>query len=389
MNADDLYVKRYLTRRQLIRAGSFGAAAAAVAATGGGRYLRALAQDATPAAGVFDPVACYQSFPDSKPTKYDRAGDPPYNIAFSNGYIGNVWRTQMINMSKAFVEHDDIKPLIKDYQVGSSGEDVAAQIAQTENMISAGAQAVILNAISPTGLNPTIQRAREEGIVIVSFDNTVTAPDVVNVNEDQVEMGKKWAEFLVEQTGGNGKILMVNGVAGTSVDQDRQKGAKDVFAQNSGISTVEVVGKWDPGIAQTAVSQALAGNSDIAGVWCQGGTDGAVRAFLEANRPLVPFAGEAENGFRKQMLQYKDQFQAISIGQSPGLVCVSIHAVLDLLQGNEVPSSIAAPLPITTTADLQPGVNVFPDAPDNFFVSINIPPCGVNMTYDEINAAGA
>jgi ribose transport system substrate-binding protein len=371
MKSDDQFLQRYLSRRQIIRAGSFGAAAAAVAATGGGRYLRARAQDATPTA--FDPAACYQSFPDSKPVKYDRAGDPPYNIAFSNGYIGNVWRTQMINMSKAFVEHDDIKPLIKDYQVASSGTDVAAQIAQTENMISAGAQAIILNAISPTGLNPTIQRAREEGIVIVSFDNTVTAPDVVNVNEDQVEMGKKWAEFLVEQTGGKGKILMVNGVAGTSVDQDRQKGAKDVFAQNPDISTVEVVGQWDPGIAQTATSQALAANSDIAGVWCQGGTDGAVRAFLEANRPLVPFAGEAENGFRKQMLQYKDQFQAISIGQSPGLVCVSIHAVLDLLQGN----------------DLQPGVNVFPDAPDNFFVSINIPPCGVNMTYDEINAAGS
>jgi len=389
MHSDDFYARRYLTRRQLIRASSFGAAVAAVAAAGGGKYLRALAQDATPAPAAFDPTACYQSFPDSKPTKYDRAGDLPYNIAFSNGYIGNVWRTQMINMSKAFVEHDDIKPLIKDYQVGSSGEDVAAQIAQTENMISAGAQAVILNAISPTGLNPTIQRARQEGIVIVSFDNTVTAPDVVNVNEDQVEMGKKWAEFLVDQTGGKGKILMVNGVAGTSVDQDRQKGAKDVFAQHPDMSTVEVVGKWDPGIAQTAVSQALSSNSDIAGLWCQGGTDGAVRAFLEANRPLVPTAGEAENGFRKQMLQYKDQFQAISIGQSPGLVCVSIHAVLDLLQGNEVPSSIAAPLPITTTADLEPGVNVFPDAPDNFFVSINIPQCGVNMTYEEINAAGS
>jgi ribose transport system substrate-binding protein len=389
MKSDDQFLHRYLSRRQIIRSGSFGAAAAAVAAAGGGRYLHALAQDATPEAVVFDAAACYQSFPDSKPTKYDRAGDPPYNIAFSNGYIGNVWRTQMINMSKAFVEHDDIKPLIKDYQVGSSGEDVAAQIAQTENMISAGAQAIILNAISPTGLNPTIQRARDEGIVVLSFDNTVTAPDVVNINEDQVEMGKKWAEFLVEQTGGKGKILMVNGVAGTSVDQDRQKGAKDVFAQNPDITIVEVVGKWDPGIAQTVTAQALAANSDIAGLWCQGGTDGSVRAFLEANRPLVPSAGEAENGFRKQMLQYKDQFKAMSIGQSPGLVCVSIRAALDLLQGNEVPSSIAVPLPVVTTDTLQEGVNVFPDAPDNFFVSINIEACAVEMTYDEINAAGS
>jgi ribose transport system substrate-binding protein len=383
MNSDDRYVQRYFNRRQVI-----GAGAGALTALGAGRYFRALAQDATPAAAVFDPVACYQSFPGSTPIKFDRVGDPPYNIAFSNGYIGNVWRTQMINMSNAFVEHEDIKPMISEYQVASSGEDVAAQIAQTENMISAGAQAVILNAISPTGLNPTIERALQDGIVVVSFDNTVTAEGVVNVNEDQIEMGKRWAEFLVEQTGGTGKVLMINGVAGTSVDQDRQTGAKDVFAQHPEMSVVEVVGKWDPGVAQTVTSQALASNDDIAAVWCQGGTDGAVRAFLEAGRPLVPFAGEAENGFRKQMLQYKDQFQAISIGQSPGLVCVSIHAALDLLQGNELPSSIASPLPITTTADLEPGVNVFPDAPDNFFVSINIPQCGVEMTYEEINAAG-
>ena len=202
-------------------------------------------------------------------------------------------------------------------------------------------------------------------------------------------MGKLWAEFLVEQTGGTGKILMVNGVAGTSVDQDRQTGAEDLFAQHPDISIVEVVGKWDPGVAQTVASPAPSPATTtlpLFGVRVE--TDGAVRAFLQSNKPLVPFAGEAENGFRKQMLEYKDEFQAISIGQSPGLVCVSIHAVLDLLQGNELPSSVAAPLPITTTAELEPGVNIFPDAPDNFFVSINIPQCGVNMTYDEINAAG-
>ena len=82
---------------------------------------------------------------------------------------------------------------------------------------------------------------------------------------------------------------------------------------------------------------ALAANPDFAGVWCQGGTDGVVRAFLDAGVPLVPVAGEAENGFRKQMLEYKDQFQGYSIGQTPGLVCVSMRAALSLLMGEPVP----------------------------------------------------
>src|SRR5205814_6868539 len=144
-------------------------------------------------------------------------------------------------------------------------------------------------------------------------------------------------------------MLMINGVQGTGVDKDRRQGAYAVWQQHPDISYTEVVADWDPGKAQTVTATALAANPDIAGVWCQGGTDGAVRAFLDAGRPLVPFAGEAENGFRKQMLQYKDQFQALSIGQSPGLVCVSMRAALSLLMGEPVPQAVSVPLPSATT----------------------------------------
>ena len=44
------------------------------------------------------------------------------------------------------------------------------------------------------------------------------------------------------------------------------------------------------------------------------------------------------------------------------------------------------PLPSATTAELVPGVNVFPDAPDNFFTGIQVPGCGVDMTIEEIEA---
>lgn len=372
---------RSVNRRDILRFSILGAGAFTVSAAGG-RYglTRVAAQDATPTA-VFDAAACYQPFEGAKTVKYDKLADPPYNIALSNSYIGNVWRTQMINMANVFVTRPDIQPLVSNFQVASSGEDVAAQISQMENMITSGAQAIIVNAINEEGLVPTIRRAREEGIVVVAFDNIVKYEDIVFVNEDQVEMGKRWAEWLVEQMGDTGKVLMVNGVAGTSVDNDRQKGGKEVFAKYPNIEIVEVVGKWDPGVAQTVTANALAANKDFTGVWCQGGTDGVVRAFQEAGLPVPPVAGEAENGFRKQMLQGVTGY---SIGQSPGLVAVSIRVALDLLQGNEVPSAIAVPLPEATNDTLEPGVNVFPDAPDNFFTPVNIEACGVSFTYEEI-----
>jgi ribose transport system substrate-binding protein len=317
--------------------------------------------------------------------QYD-AQTGPFNIALSNSYIGNVWRTQMIQMAQAFVQHEDVKADISDFQVNSSGTDDAAQIAAIEDMISKGAQAIVVNANSTGGQVNVLEQARADGIVVVAFDNVIESDQVVLVNQDQVEMGRQWAQFLVDQTGGQGKILMINGVAGTSVDTDRRNGAYEVWKANPGISYIEVVGEWDPGKAQAATATALAANPDIAGVWCQGGTNGAVQAFLDAGVPLVPFGGEAENGFRKQMMEYADQFKALSIGQTPAMVCVAIRVAIALLKGEAVPSFVAMPLPTATTDQLVPGVNVFPDAEDNFFTPIQVPGCGVDLTIEEIQS---
>jgi ribose transport system substrate-binding protein len=382
---------RKLGRRGFLRFTTLGLGGAALAACGvapaSAPTSPTAAAGAAPASS-FDAAACYRpASADTKTIKFD-AKPAPYVIALSNSYIGNVWRTQMIKMAKAFAELPEIKPSIKQFLVNSSGNDAAAQISQIENMIAAGAQAIIINAASPTALDPVVKKAQAAGIVVLAFDNIVETPNVVIVNEDQVEFGGKMAEWLVQKMGGKGNVLMVNGVAGTSVDADRAKGAKEVFAKNSGITVVaEVNGDWDPGKAQQVTSTALSAYPEINGVWCQGGTDGVVRAFQQANRALVPVAGEAENGFRKQLLTLKDQgLSGISIGQTPGMVAVCIRAAIDLLAGKELPLSISIPLPSATSEELKDGVNVFTNLPDNFFTPIQIAPCGVNLTVDQINA---
>lgn len=377
------FYRRRIDRRRMIQVGALGAGTALVGL--GGYRFGALAQDAADPA-VFDPAVCYTPLGDAEDVQYDAVGEGPFNIALSNSFIGNVWRTQMIQIAQAFVQKDDIAPLISEFQVNSSGTDDTAQIAAIEDMISRGAQAIVVNANTPGGQVNVLEQARADGIVVVAFDNVVESDQVVLVNEDQVEMGRRWAQFLVEETGGEGKILMINGVPGTSVDTDRREGAYEVFDAEEGIEYIEVVGQWDPGEAQTATATALASNPDIAGVWCQGGTNGAFQAFLDAGVDLVPFAGEAENGFRKQMLEYADQFNGYSIGQTPAMVAVAIRVALDLLQGNPVPSFVGMPLPEAKTEDLEPGVNVFPDADDNFFTPIQVPGCGVDLTIEEIQA---
>src|SRR5690606_19358296 len=247
--------------------------------------LPVFAQDATeePAEAEevqYDPEACFRPAPDNDTTVSFPAVEPPYTIGLSNSFIGNAWRTQMIQMAQAWAASPEVAPLIDELIVVSTGEDVEAQIAAMDNMIALGVDAIILNAATPTGFDAVIRRAAEAGIIVVSFDNIVTAPEAVLVNEDQVEFGRVMAEDLVERIGGAGNVVMVNGVPGTSVYTDRNTGAKDVFGEYPDISIIaELEGQWGSGVAQQVMADFLATQPEIDAVWIQGGGPGVIQAF--------------------------------------------------------------------------------------------------------------
>jgi len=338
----------------------------------------------------FDAEMCYAPVAEDTPMiKAPQTKEPPYRIAVSNSYIGNDWRTEMIQMARAYGNLPDIKPYIEELYVVSSGMDANAQIAMVDMMIASGYDAIILNTASEDALTPVVKRAHDAGIVVISFDNVSSSPYSIRINEDQFGFGKAMAEWLVDQLDGKGKVFMITGVPGTTVDNGRNAGAHSVFEQYPDIEVLgEQPGMWADGPAQTVMATALAAFPEIDGVWCQGGTTGAVRAFMDAGRDFVPIAGEAENGFRKLSAEYG--IPMISVGQTPAMVAVSIKLAIDMLKdGIEVPQEINVPLPIVKGETMVEGVDYFPEVKDNFFVAFQLPECGVLFTAAEILAEDA
>ncbi len=346
-----------------------------------------IAQDATEEPAVaYDPAACFAAATNNDGMVQYDAKEGPYVIGISNSFIGNAWRTQMLQMAHAFAETDAVAPLIEELIVVSTGEDVEAQIAALDNMIALGVDAIVINAINPTSFDAVVSRAADAGIPVIAFDGIINAPEAIIVNEDQVEMGAAWARDLVERLGGEGNIVMVNGVPGTSVDSDRIAGAKSVFDENPGITVIaELEGRWGSGTAQTVMADFLATQPEVDGVWVQGGTPGVMQAFIDAGyEELPPIAGEGENGFR--MAMGNGEVEGLSIAQTPGMIAVAMQAALELLQGRELPRVISMPLPSVTSEDVEEGVHYFPDLPVDFFTAIKIPVCGVDLDPDEILA---
>ncbi|MAY61649.1 MAG: ribose ABC transporter substrate-binding protein [Rhizobiales bacterium] len=332
--------------------------------------------------------------PWSGDTKYMQweAKEGPYKMAVVNGFVGNGWRIQMIKTAKAFAEDPAMKDKISEFKVVSTGTDAAVQLGAIEDFINQGYDAIITIAVAPDGFDRVIRLADKNNVVLVPFDNVLDTDKVMQVNEDQLEMGHKWGQFVLDQLkekGVNGgKILEVRGLPGNSVDRDRSIGINKVFEDDGGDwEIVQVVGNWDDGTTQKVVADAIAVHGQFEAVVGQGGSNGIVQALKDAGHPWVPVAGESENGFRKAIAQYSgDGLKGISIGQSPGLVAVAMKAAVSALEGNVMPQLISVPLPVATYDQLKDGENYWSDLPDNFFTVNEFPPCGVNISGPAIMA---
>jgi ribose transport system substrate-binding protein len=293
-----------------------------------------------------------------------------FRIALANSFIGNTWRVEMENLFKAGCKMPPYKTQV-DCSIYNSGNDVSKQTQQISNLISVGVDAIVINAASPTGLNGIIKQACARGIVVVSFDNVVTAPCAQTVNTDQFKFGQQGAQFLVDQLHGKGNVIMVTGVAGTFADHERNRGVDSVFKKSPGIHVVaRYSGNWDSSAAQRATAAQLPSLPKIDGVWVSGGTDGVLKAFVSAGKPLPVTAGEGENGFRRFLLPggYKGHHaDGISIGQPPFLSLVSLELARAILAKQHKKANVEIPFPVVTHKTVKQGLTAFPNLPDSFF----------------------
>ncbi|AMM85074.1 sugar ABC transporter substrate-binding protein [Martelella sp. AD-3] len=292
-------------------------------------------------------------------------GSEPYDIYLSMSYIGNDWQAEASNMIKALAASEDYRDRVN-LEVQVAGPNAQRQIQQINAMVQAGADAIVVYPISPTALNSVVRSACSRGVTIIAYDAEITEPCAYNVTIDQAEAGRKTAEWLVEAMGGEGDVVMVTGVPGTSVDTARTAAAKAVFAEHAGINIVgEAVGMWSQAVARTELNKLMATRdwSEIDGLWMQVGCYTANAMQLEAGQApedLLPCAGEGSNGGRIQMLPADSAVEGavvpyapmgaarISYASPPYSGALALKLAVDKLDGAEIPQHTTLPLPLVT-----------------------------------------
>ena len=154
-------------------------------------------------------------------------------VFLSMSYVGNDWQAEASNMVKAMAAHPSLADKI-DLQVQVAGPNAQKQIQQINAMVQAGAKAIVIFPISPTALNQVVRSACAKRVLVFAYDGEITEPCVHNVTIDQEEAGRVTAQWLADKLGGKGRVVMVTGVPGTSVDTQRTDAREEGVRQVSG-----------------------------------------------------------------------------------------------------------------------------------------------------------
>lgn len=315
-----------------------------------------------------------------------QAQDKKLKIYLSLSYSGNAWQSEAANIVKALAATPPYDKMVELKEV-ISGTDVQAQISAYESMISDHAAGIISFPVSPTGLNRTIHRGCEKGVLFFMYDATVTEPCAYNVSYITAGFGENTAQALVNELGGKGRIFLSRGVPGNSVDKRHTDGAMAIFKRYPGIKIVaEYYGMWSDQTTQSETAKALAAHPDVEGIWAQAGEDGAIKALLATGRQnLIPVTGENSNGFRLALAnpEYQQRgLQGVSSGSPPATAGYAFKLMMEMLVKHRTleTHNIEYPLPWVPASGVKPcpgdrfenGCNTFPagKVPDSFVTEV-------------------
>jgi ribose transport system substrate-binding protein len=203
---------------------------------------------------------------------------------------------------------------------------------------------IMVNPNSPDALNGVIKEAQEEGILVVSYDATVTAPDVLNVTLDHYAWMKKNVEFIFS-TLKSGNAIQVYGLEGHPANNDRIRATYDVLKKYPDIKLIaDTTGYWDQTKAKEVTTQIIGGGQRIdAAIGQDGMAFGMLSAFLDANKlPKVMF-GDPGTAFFKEWKKLREQgadFKACAQPNPPGIGGTAFRMALQLHNGEQFKSGI-------------------------------------------------
>ncbi|MDH3607237.1 MAG: substrate-binding domain-containing protein [Acidimicrobiia bacterium] len=297
----------------------------------------------------------------------DGGGDGDLTVGVSwNNYNEERWAKSDEPAIKAALEAEGVNYISTD--AGSSTEQ---QLADIEQLITQGADALIILAQDGTAVLPGVQSALDQGVPVIAYDRLIEDPGALYITFDNVEVGRMQARVIFDLVPSGNYVFIKGNSADANADFLRG-GQQEILQAAIDAGDIVNVGEsytdnWAPEVAQTNMEQFLTQNNNEvdAVVASNDGMAGGVVAALAAQGldGIVPVSGQDGDGAAlnrvalgtQSVSVWKDARElgkaageaAAALAKGTALGSVSGTQIFNSPGGNAMTSILLAPIPIT------------------------------------------
>jgi len=189
-----------------------------------------------------------------------------------------------------------------EYISTDAGSSAEQQLTDVENLISQGADALIILAQDGEAILPAVQSALDQGIPVIAYDRLIEDPGALYITFDNVEVGRMQAEAVLAQVP-KGNYVYIKGNSADANADFLRSGQQEVLQDAEDAGDIKNVGEtytdnWDPALAQTEMEQFLTENdNDVQAVVAENdGMAGGAVAALEAQGLAGQVAVSGQDG---------------------------------------------------------------------------------------------
>jgi len=231
-----------------------------------------------------------------------------------------------------------------------SQNDAATELSNMEDLVTQGVDVILINPTDSDAVGNAIKAANAKEIPVITLDRGANAGDVVtHIASDNVAGGVMAGEYVVELLGGQGKVVELEGIAGTSAARDRGQGFNDAI----GASSIEVVAKqvadFDRTKGLSVMENILQAQPEIDAVFAHNDEMalGALKAIESAGKNIIVVGFDATDDAVKAV---EDGKMAATVAQQPSLIgALGVESAKKVMDGSTLEAFVPVALKLVSS----------------------------------------
>ncbi|OLZ69769.1 transporter [Streptomyces sp. IMTB 2501] len=242
-----------------------------------------------------------------------------------------------------------------DLTVTDAQNDASQQANQLQNFTSSSLGAIIVNPVDSDAASNSVKAADQAKIPVIAVDRGVNKADVdALVASDNVAGGELAARTIAGKLGGKGKIVILQGQAGTSAARERAQGFANGLKAYPGIQVLaQQPADFDRTKGLDVMSNLLQAHPDVQGVIAANDEMalGAAKALGSKAGKSVQVVGF--DGTPDGLTAVKNGTLYASVAQQPTqLGRIAVDNALRAVQGKKVEPTVKVPVKVVTKDDV-------------------------------------